>query len=60
MAAAITVLSWGGIAYPQAFDRAGMKNFLYDQVGWGTDYFLKVHVSENELYGQVYSKFCLI
>lgn len=53
MAGSITILSWGAVAFPQAYDRAGMTNFLYDQVGWGADYFVKAHISENELYGQV-------
>lgn len=53
MASAITVLAWGGIAYPEGYAKAGQTNYLLDAVKWGTDYFIKAHVSENEFYGQV-------
>ena len=31
----------------------GMLEHLRDAVKWGTDYFIKAHVSPNEFYGQV-------
>ena len=31
----------------------GMLEYLRDAVKWGTDYFIKAHVSPNEFYGQV-------
>jgi endoglucanase len=30
-----------------------MLEYLRDAVKWGTDYFIKAHVSPNEFYGQV-------
>ena len=53
MAQALTTLAWGGITYEGGYVKAGMMNYLRDAVKWGTDYFLKCHVSPNELYGQV-------
>jgi endoglucanase len=53
MASAITVLAWGGIAYPEGYEKAGQTGYLLDSIRWGTDYFIKCHVSQNELYGQV-------
>ena len=53
MAQALTTLAWGGIAYEGGYKKAGMLGYLRDAVRWGTDYFIKCHVSPNELYGQV-------
>ena len=53
MAGAMTLLSWGGISYPQGYQKAGMMGYLQDAVKWGTDYFIKCHTGENEFYGQV-------
>ena len=53
MAGAMTILSWGGISYPQGYEDAGMMEYLRDAVKWGTDYFIKGHTAENEFYGQV-------
>ncbi len=53
MASAITILAWGGIAYPEGYTNSGQTNYLLDAVKWGTDYFIKCHVSPNEFYGQV-------
>ena len=53
MAGAMTLLSWGGISYPQGYEKAGMMGYLQDAVKWGTDYFIKAHTGENEFYGQV-------
>ena len=54
-ASAMTVLAWGGVAYPDAYNAAGQMNNLLDAVKWGTDYMLKAHVSPNEFYGQVHN-----
>ena len=53
MAGAMTLLSWGGISYPQGYEKAGMMGYLQDAVKWGTDYFIKAHTGDNEFYGQV-------
>ena len=52
-AAAITVLAWGGISYKDGYKSAGEYDNLLDAIKWGTDYFIKCHVSDNEFYGQV-------
>ena len=54
MAYAITFLAWGGIAYPEGYANSGQTNYLLDAVKWGTDYFIKAHISPNVLYGQVF------
>ena len=53
MAGAMTLLSWGGISYPQGYEKAGMTGYLRDAVKWGTDYFIKAHTAKNVFYGQV-------
>ena len=53
MAYSMTVLSWGGISYAAGYQRAGMMEYLLEAVKWGTDYFLKAHTADKELYGQV-------
>lgn len=57
MSANNTMLAWGGIEYESAYKQSGQWDELLDAVKWGTDYFLKAHVSEGgktkELYVQV-------
>ena len=57
MSANNTMLAWGGIEYEQAYKQAGQYDELLDAVKWGTDYFLKAHVTEGgktqEFYVQV-------
>jgi endoglucanase len=57
MAAANTMLAWGGVEYKQAYQKSGQWDEFLDAVKWGTDYFLKTHVTEGsktkELYVQV-------
>ena len=53
MAGAMTILSWGGLSYPQGYQNAGMMDYLRDAVKWGNDYFIKCHTADNEFYGQV-------
>jgi endoglucanase len=55
MAYTITVLAWGGVAYPQGYTNSGQFNYLLDAVKWGTDYFIKAHVSPDVFYAQVQS-----
>jgi endoglucanase len=53
MAGAMTVLSWGGIAYSEGYTKSGMTKYLQEAVKWGTDYLIKAHVAPTTLYGQV-------
>jgi len=53
MASTMTVLAMGGIFFPEGYTKAGQTGYLLDAVKWGTDYFIKCHVSANEFYGQV-------
>ena len=45
MSANNTMLAWGGIEYEDAYREAGQFDELLEAVKWGTDYFLKAHVS---------------
>ena len=51
MAYSITVLAMGGIFFSEGYTKSGQTNYLLDAVKWGTDYFIKCHVSQNVLYG---------
>ena len=53
MAYTITILAWGGIAYPEGYTKSGQTQYLMDAVRWGTDYFIKAHVSQDVFYAQV-------
>ena len=53
MAFTTTVLSWGAIEYQEAYQVSGQLPHLIKAIKWATDYFIKCHVSEFELYGQV-------
>ena len=53
MAYTITVLAMGGVVFPEGYTKSAQTNYLLDAVKWGTDYFIKCHVSPNVLYGQV-------
>nr|AMH40360.1 glycoside hydrolase family 9 [Aretaon asperrimus] len=53
MAYTVTVLSWGVIEYQDVYSSTGNLDYARKAIKWGTDYFLKAHVSANELYGQV-------
>lgn len=53
MAYTITVLAWGGIQYAKGYNMTGQTNNLLNAVKWGTDYFIKCHVSQNKFYVQV-------
>jgi hypothetical protein len=52
-AQALTTLAWGAITYENGYKCAGEWDNMLDAIKWGTDYFLKCHVSDNVLYGQV-------
>lgn len=52
MAGTITVLAWGMIDYRSGYDCAGETDHGYATVKWGTDYFIKAHVSDYKFFGQ--------
>ncbi|XP_011253654.2 endoglucanase 10-like [Camponotus floridanus] len=53
MAFTTTVLAWGAISWPGAFNIANQLDEIRKTIKWSTDYLIKCHISENELYGQV-------
>ncbi|KAK7868027.1 hypothetical protein R5R35_010198 [Gryllus longicercus] len=53
MAYTVTVLAWSAIDYEEGYNRINWLDEARNAVRWGTDYFLKAHVSKNELYVQV-------
>jgi len=53
MAYSVTVLAWGVIDYEDAYTKASELDNARKAIKWGTDYFIKAHVKDNELYGQV-------
>lgn len=53
MAFTTTLLAWGTVNWPEAYDAAGQLDEVRRAIKWSIDYFIKCHVSENELYGQV-------
>ncbi|XP_018359268.1 PREDICTED: endoglucanase E-4-like [Trachymyrmex cornetzi] len=53
MAFTTTLLAWGTVNWPEAYDAAGQLDEIRRAIKWSTDYFIKCHVSENVLYGQV-------
>ncbi|CAG2053698.1 unnamed protein product [Timema podura] len=53
MASTTTLLAWGFLSYKEAYISAGQFNHGLNAMKWSADYFIKCHVSPNELYGQV-------
>jgi endoglucanase len=53
MAFTTTMLAWGGLEFPEGYERAGQTKYLLRDVKWATDYFIKAHPSPDVLYGQV-------
>nr|XP_039250714.1 uncharacterized protein LOC120328324 isoform X2 [Styela clava] len=53
MAFAITQLAWGALEFREGYENAGQMENLMEAVKWGTDYFMKCHVSPEEYYGMV-------
>lgn len=53
MAWATTVLAWGMLEFREAYEAADEWENALDCIKWTTDYFVKAHVSPNELYFQV-------
>ena len=53
MAWSVTTLAWSIIEYREAYRSAGELDNVLDSIKWPLDYFIKCHVSDNELFGQV-------
>ncbi len=53
MASAMTLLSWGGIAFPAGYEQAGEWNQLLDTVRWGAEWLIKAHPEPDVFYAQV-------
>ena len=49
----LTMLSWSGITFKDGYTMSGQFDYLLDAVKWGTDYLIKCHTGNNELYVQV-------
>lgn len=48
-----TMLCWGVISHKAGYQKTGQLSEAYRTIRWGTDYFIKAHVSEHVFYGQV-------
>ncbi|UJR38661.1 hypothetical protein I4U23_031327 [Adineta vaga] len=58
MAVFTSTLAWGVIDYEDAYVKAGQLEYVRDAIRWSTDYLMKAHVEDYELYeyvGDVYS-----
>ncbi|KJE93538.1 cellulase [Capsaspora owczarzaki ATCC 30864] len=53
MAFSVTNLAWGLLDQPAGYQQAGQVAYIRDAIKWGTDYFIKCHVSPNSLYIQI-------
>lgn len=53
MAASSTLLAWSVVEYAQAYEESAQLPYMLANLRWAADYFVKAHVSPNELYGQV-------
>lgn len=53
MAATATMLAWGVIENPDAYEQTGQMPHIKNNLRFVADYFLKAHTGPNEFYGQV-------
>ncbi|MBX9585016.1 MAG: glycoside hydrolase family 9 protein [Gemmataceae bacterium] len=53
MTSSMTLLAWGLVQYPDAYNRSGQLARIREAVRWGTDWIIKAHPSPNVFYGQV-------
>jgi hypothetical protein len=53
MAYSTTVLAWGILEYRTALENVSQIDYAMDNIKWTADYFVKCHVSDNQLYVQV-------
>jgi endoglucanase len=52
-AASMTMLAWGAVESPAAYQRAGQLAPLKSNLRWGMDWLIKAHPQPQVLYGQV-------
>ncbi len=55
MAQSTSTLIWGLLEYKDAYVAAGEYDNMLDSIKWPLDYFIKCHVEDNVVYGQVTS-----
>lgn len=53
MAFSASFLAWGVLEFEEALAATGQLDRARDNLRWVADYFIRAHVSPNELYGQV-------
>jgi endoglucanase len=53
MASAATMLAWGAVEYPQAYQQSGQWQHLRNNLKFVADYLVAAHPQPNLLYGQV-------
>ncbi|VVC37058.1 Glycosyl hydrolases family 9, Asp/Glu active sites,Glycoside hydrolase family 9,Six-hairpin glycosidase- [Cinara cedri] len=53
MASTTTILAWGCLSYKEAYEKANEWENALSAIRWAAEYFIKCHVSDYELYGQV-------
>ena len=53
MAASATMLAWGVIDYPGAYERTGQMKHIQNNLRFVADYLVKAHTAPDELWGQV-------
>ncbi|XP_077864543.1 endoglucanase E-4-like [Saccoglossus kowalevskii] len=53
MAHTLTIVAWGYLRYPDAYDACRQTENVKDMLRWGADYLLKVYPEVNVLYFQV-------
>ncbi|XP_018016807.1 endoglucanase 11-like [Hyalella azteca] len=53
LAFSVTFLSWGYIAYGEAYVQAGQTQYLEKTIKWATDFILKAHTTPTTIWAQV-------
>jgi hypothetical protein len=53
MASSVTLLAWGGLEYPEGYQKYGQWGWFLENIKWVTDYLVKCHSAKNEFYGQI-------
>ena len=56
MAFSTTLLCWSLLEFPEAYNKSGQLDYMYDSIRWPLEYFVKCHTADNELYVQVKNK----
>ena len=53
MSFSTTLLCWSLLEFPEAYNKSGQLDYMYDSIRWPLEYFVKCHTADNELYVQV-------